>query len=157
MRSIAGSNDPKSLNLNDSYYVMYGRSSGKIADDGTLKYHQTSGGANLNPKMSESLVNPTNDTGSQTPESFDRIKKILIQSHGILMLLAWPLLASNGIFFASFMRPALPNGEWFQVHRACMMASVVVAAVGFVLIFVSQMKNSIPGLIDFVDGNPVQV
>ena len=39
----------------------------------------------------------------------------LIRTHGILMIIAWPLLAVTAIFFALFMRPALPNGEWFQV------------------------------------------
>ena len=39
----------------------------------------------------------------------------LIRAHGILMIIAWPLLAVTAIFFALFMRPALPNGEWFQV------------------------------------------
>lgn len=40
----------------------------------------------------------------------------LLRFHGILMIIAWPLLAVCGIFFASWMRPALPNGQWFQVH-----------------------------------------
>ncbi len=31
------------------------------------------------------------------------------------MILSWILLASTGIFFASWMKPILPNGEWFQV------------------------------------------
>ncbi len=38
-------------------------------------------------------------------------KSNLVRAHGI----AWPLLAGFAIFFAMFMRPALPNGEWFQV------------------------------------------
>ena len=40
----------------------------------------------------------------------------LLRAHGILMLIAWPLLAISGIFFAAWMRPALPNGEWFKVY-----------------------------------------
>ena len=32
------------------------------------------------------------------------------------MLIAWPLLAFTAIFFAAWMKPALPNGEWFQVR-----------------------------------------
>ena len=39
----------------------------------------------------------------------------LVQAHGIFMTIAWPILAVTGIFFAAWMRPALPNGEWFQV------------------------------------------
>ena len=41
----------------------------------------------------------------------------LLRAHGIIMLIAWPLLAVSGIFFAAWMRPALPNGEWFQVNQ----------------------------------------
>ena len=37
---------------------------------------------------------------------------------GILMLISWPILASIAIFIASWMKPALPNGEWFQVTLA---------------------------------------
>ena len=40
------------------------------------------------------------------------------------MIIAWPLLAVTAIFFAAWMRPALPNGEWFQVHRAVMLGSL---------------------------------
>ena len=31
------------------------------------------------------------------------------------MIVAWPLLVVIAIFFAAWMKPALPNGEWFQV------------------------------------------
>ena len=34
---------------------------------------------------------------------------------GIFMIVSWLLLAITGIFFASWMKPLLPNGEWFQV------------------------------------------
>ena len=32
------------------------------------------------------------------------------------MILSWPVLVVAAIFFAAWMKPALPNGEWFQVH-----------------------------------------
>jgi len=109
----------------------------------------------------------------------DIVKVILIRAHGILMIIAWPILAVTAIFFAAWMnsKPALPNGEWFQVsnlstvhayslphslwvvhtvrllstpvtrtslpslphqvHRAFMMVSLFIAALGFVLIFVA--------------------
>ena len=85
-----------------------------------------------------------NDTGLQTAGDFGSTRRLLIQTHGILMLIAWPFLASTGIFFASYMRRALPNGEWFQVHRALMVTSLLIAAAGFTVIFFSQ---SPPGLI----------
>ena len=31
------------------------------------------------------------------------------------MIVAWPMLAGTGLFFAAFMRPALPGGGWFKV------------------------------------------
>ena len=63
------------------------------------------------------------------------------------MIIAWPLLAVTAIFFAAWMRPALPNGEWFQVHRAVMLGSLFIGAVGFLLIFVGSRDNPTPGLI----------
>ena len=38
----------------------------------------------------------------------------LIRAHGILMVVAWPVLAASGIFFAGWMKPVQPKG-WFQV------------------------------------------
>ena len=67
---------------------------------------------------------------------------------GILMIVAWPLLAVIGIFFSAWTKPALPNGEWFQFHRALMILSVVVAITGFVLPFVANKDNEQPGLIE---------
>ena len=32
------------------------------------------------------------------------------------MIIAWPLMGIIGMFFASWMKPALPNGEWLQVQ-----------------------------------------
>ena len=43
------------------------------------------------------------------------------------MLIAWPVLASTAIFFATWMKPALPNGEWFQVY-VCVCVCVCVCA-----------------------------
>lgn len=81
--------------------------------------------------------------------TFNTAKKGLIQAHGILMLIAWPLLASTAIFFAAYMRPALPKGEWFQIHRALMLVGLFVSAVAFLLIFISQAHSNIPGLVEF--------
>ena len=40
----------------------------------------------------------------------------IIISPGIIMVLSWPLLVVIAIFFAAWMKPAMPNGQWFQVH-----------------------------------------
>ncbi len=54
------------------------------------------------------------------------------------------------MFFALFMRPALPNGEWFQAHRALMVMSLIVGLLGFFFIFVAQYRRQPnPGLINF--------
>ena len=56
----------------------------------------------------------------------------LIRAHGILMIVTWPVLAVTGIFFAAWMKPALPKAEWFQVccmyECACVCVSVHVYA-----------------------------
>ena len=66
------------------------------------------------------------------------------------MLTAWVLLATSAVFFAAWMKPTLPNGEWFQVHRALMIGSLFAGACGFIFAFVAHAKNTtIPGIIDF--------
>jgi hypothetical protein len=70
-------------------------------------------GAGGNPLLSANTVNAAVDSGD-LGDNFPMVQ--LLRAHGILMLIAWPLLAVSGIFFAAWMRPALPNGEWFQVN-----------------------------------------
>ena len=61
-------------------------------------------------------VNPAQAGGTVGGDVFGRVHRPrLIRAHGALMIIAWPFLAVTAIFFALFMRPALPNGEWFQV------------------------------------------
>ena len=80
---------------------------------GTLVRHEI--GVGNNPSISSATVNPVTAGGSVGAQTFPTLQ--LLRFHGILMIVAWPLLALCGIFFASWMRPALPNGEWFQVHN----------------------------------------
>ena len=108
-KQIAPSGTGEDLNLDDpNLYVMYG-----IGPDGTgagsLSQHNT--GAS-NPALSLGTFNPAESVGEGS-NNFPTGS--LLRAHGILMLIAWPLLAVSGIFFAAWMRPALPNGEWFQV------------------------------------------
>lgn len=109
-KKIAPSGDAQDLNLNNDYYVLYGRRMGDSRDGG-LVIHET--GPSGNPLISARRVNPVSDGGSVVADSFP--EQELLRFHGILMIIAWPLLALCGIFFAAWMRPALPNGEWFQV------------------------------------------
>ena len=141
------------MNLNGEYYVLFGHSGSTSMGDGFLVTHRPTS----NPAVTDEQVNVVRDTGVQGRGSFEGIKRALIQTHGIFMMIAWPILASTGIFFASFMRQALPNGEWFQVHRGLMIASLFVGAAGFVLVFFSQLRSNIPGLIDLGTGSASQV
>ena len=108
-KQIAPSDADQDLNLNADLFVMYGvgpTGSGAQA----LQAHNLGPGAN--PLLSQGRFNPTADAGGDVP--FPTVN--LLRAHGILMLITWPLLAVSGIFFAAWMRPALPNGEWFKVH-----------------------------------------
>ena len=107
-------------------------------------------GVGGNPVLSGQRVNPAVDGGAVAG---DVTRQRLVRAHGILMLIAWPLMAVLAIFFAAWMRPALPNGEWFQIHRFLMTGSIVVGVVGFVLIFIANRNNSPPGLINLGSDN----
>lgn len=130
-----------------------------------LKYH-----SGQVPMVTTNRVNPAFHREELTA-STDPInsKHMLVLSHGILMLVAWPMLATVAIFFASWMKPALPKGAWFQVmdftrmfyvqccslihtgqvHRSFMTISLVVAACAFILIFIANKDGIRPGLISF--------
>ena len=64
------------------------------------------------PTISKSMYNPAMSHGEIGASN---MRNNLILAHGILMLVAWSLLSFVAIFFAAWMKPALPNGEWFQV------------------------------------------
>ena len=151
-RSISGSltsgPDQEDLSLDSPYLLLLGRS--PMSRVGSLQVHLFGVG---NPVIPAQMVNPAVDVIDigATP---DPIPEMLTRAHGILMIIAWPIMAVTAIFFAAWMRPALPNGEWFQVHRAFMLGSLFVGAVGFLLIFVAQYQSSpYPGLIDLGTGN----
>ena len=109
-KKIAPSGSSQDLDLNNEYYVLYGRRMGASAAAALILHEM---GPN-NPSISSMIVNPVIAGGSVGAQTFPTQQ--LLRLHGILMIIAWPLLALCGIFFASWMRPALPNGEWFQVH-----------------------------------------
>ncbi|KAH3870752.1 putative ferric-chelate reductase 1 isoform X2 [Dreissena polymorpha] len=67
----------------------------------------------------------------------------LVKAHGILMVIAWMLLASFGIFSARFYKDVWPEGfewfslkRWFVIHRACMVTVFLLTAISFIIIFV---------------------
>ena len=138
------------LDLSRDYYIMYGlRPNSPQAS--FLGAHDLVAG---NPLLTTQRINPSSDIGDIQGEPSDQTRPRLIRAHGILMTIAWPLMAVTAIFFAAWMRPALPNGEWFQFHRFFMLGSIFVAIIGFVLIFVANRnREPYPGLIPLGSGN----
>ena len=67
------------------------------------------------------------------------------------MVLAWPILAYLGITMARHMKPALPNGGWFLIHRILVLTSLFFTCLGFLLIFVAFRNNDTRGLITLGD------
>ena len=63
------------------------------------------------------------------------------------MIVAWPVLAYLGMTMARFMKPALPNGGWFQLHRILVISSLCFTCLGFLLIFVAFRNAPTQGLI----------
>ena len=96
--------------MSNDYYILYGRRRGLSIID-ALTQHEL--GPTNNPLISLMTVNPVTAGGSVGV--FPKLP--VLRFHGILMIIAWPLLALYGIFFASWMRPVLPNGGWFQVWK----------------------------------------
>ena len=85
---------------------------------GLTKLNTHSGGGIAVRGMSAEQVNPAQTGGTVGGSEFDRVTRPrLIRAHGALMIIAWPMLGVMGIFFAVFMRPAMPSGGWFQVSR----------------------------------------
>eukprot|EP00731_Ephydatia_muelleri_P018005 Em0011g45a len=135
--------DPQDKDLNGDYYEQFAavdKPAAIVSGNVTLTYH-----GSQTPLISKSTVNPATTNGSVSSSSPLRV--ILTRVHGILMVVAWPVLAVTGIFFAAWMKPVLRNGWWFQVHRAIMMLSLFTAGVGFLVIFVANKDYTIPGLI----------
>lgn len=77
---------------------------------GELFSHET--GPGDIPQLSDEPLNPLT-LSAALDDSFPT--SILLQAHGIIMIITWSMLAATGIFFASWMRSAFPKGEWFQV------------------------------------------
>jgi len=64
--------------------------------------------------------------------------------HGVLMWLAWAILASVGIFSSAF-RSFLPKGPiWFKIHRGVQASVVVIDLIGFIIAIVFTAQNGNP-------------
>lgn len=80
----------------------------------------------LTPRTSLELINPVNGSSSGDEEEaasqeFSKpIVRALMKIHGILMIVAWPILSGTAIYFSAFMKPVLSKkGEWFYVSEIC--------------------------------------
>ena len=85
-------------------------------------------------------------------QNFDNSLLLKLFSYaGILMVFAWPVLAWLGIGMARHMKPALPNGGWFLLHRILVISSLFFTCVSFGLIFIAFRNTEIRGLISLGD------
>lgn len=109
-KKIAPTDSAHDLNLDSQLYVMFGRRKGNSEKDEMFP-HET--GPGEIPILSNELLNPLTLSAS-LDDSYPRA--ILLRAHGIIMIITWALLATTGIFFATWMKTALPKGEWFQVN-----------------------------------------
>lgn len=94
------------MNLDSDLYILFGRKKGDSGTESLVMHEE-------NPKISTEQVNPVTDSATGDGGNFPMVP--LIRAHGSLMLIAWPLLGVCGIFFVSWIRPALPKGQWFWV------------------------------------------
>ena len=60
------------------------------------------------------MFDPSKDGGPINATS-TALREALIKVHGVLMIVAWPMIAGVGVFFSAFMKTALQGGVWFQV------------------------------------------
>ena len=110
--------DQFDLDLNGDLFVIFARRI-STSNSGLMRLDTHQEGGNAVRGVAGAQVNPAQSGGAVGGDVFDQVHRPrLIRAHGALMIIAWPLLAVTAIFFALFMRPALPNGEWFQVSRS---------------------------------------
>jgi len=103
--------DGQDLDLSQDLFIINARRGGQSPRLDSLSIHPAATRA-----ASPARFVASSSIGEIGRDEFDAVHRPnLIRAHGILMIIAWPVLAVTAIFFALFMRPALPNGEWFQV------------------------------------------
>ena len=82
----------------------------------------------------------------------------LIKAHGVLMMLAWLLIYVVPLLFASaYLRKEISNDlsrkDWcFQSIRKVIIATIVVMAIGLLLVIIANKDNHPPGLISSIYG-----
>ena len=104
------------------------------------------------PHVSRELINPVNGSSDElvvTQEFSKPVVRALMKTHGILMIIAWPILSGTAIYFSAFMKPVLSKkGQWFYVHEGIMLASVILTATSITIIFIAHVGRRVSGLVD---------
>lgn len=114
-KRITPSGTGEDLDLNNQLFVVFARRVSPSLRLDNLDTHAVDGTGVRGSSADQFAI--ASAVGVGGGNVFDTVHRPnLIRAHGILMIIAWPLLAITAIFFALFMRPALPNGEWFQVR-----------------------------------------
>ncbi|XP_019851677.1 PREDICTED: putative ferric-chelate reductase 1 [Amphimedon queenslandica] len=138
-------NEGQDYDLNQSLYRIYSALSDKGGPH--LEHlHKHSFTPSMTSKKSN-IIDDINNNGTSGTPIWPR--KILLKCHGIFMITSWLLLATSGIFFAAWMKPVLPNGEWFIAHRILMIVSLFVGMLGFMLPFIANAQYVVPGFLYF--------
>lgn len=112
--------------LNSKWFLLYAR--GNVAND-AIQQHSVR-------TTSPGSVNVTAVTALKAAKS----KIPYIETHGVLMVIAWIGFASVGMFMARYMRKTwskkvFSKDIWFQVHRTLMVATVSVTILGIIYAF----------------------
>ncbi|KAL5487380.1 hypothetical protein EMCRGX_G019974 [Ephydatia muelleri] len=141
-RQIVTNDTTQDVPMNGSYYLLYGR--GEIPTGSSppgLTFH----GAQFTPPFSDGLVDPATFEGNSSGE-VDELHSVMVRVHGVVMTVAFSIFGVIGIFFAAWMKPVLvQDGCWFQIHRAMMIASLLLGVFGFICIFVAHRHASFRG------------
>nr|QHX41471.1 ferric-chelate reductase 1 [Halisarca dujardinii] len=141
-RAISTGDTSQDRPLNQAAFFLFAYGSAQGGTSDILNYH---GVANRFVSGSPQAATASGDA----TEASDPTQPY-IQAHGILMIWAWVFLAATGIFYARYTRPAFVTGQWFEVHRAFLTASVVLTDISFIVIFVG-----LQGFLEFGAVNPL--
>ncbi|XP_019855379.1 PREDICTED: putative ferric-chelate reductase 1 isoform X2 [Amphimedon queenslandica] len=137
-------NEGFDYDLHNRYYILLGCSTTKSDLDVNFPYHQPNF-----PAISDSMLHPFGN-GTDTASGKPTFEKRMIRAHGVLMVIAYPVLLLTAVFFAAWMKPTMPK-MWFQVHRALTLASLVVSLTAFAVVFIANKNNPTPGIINLHD------
>ncbi|OWF41490.1 ferric-chelate reductase 1-like [Mizuhopecten yessoensis] len=124
------SSEVTTYDLNNPYYVMVAW--GHVYEDtAVMSKHKELPVTSLNPvQFNQYIIH----RGDALP--------LLTQIHGILMLIAWIVFGGLTTVIARYYRPIFPGktligtSVWFQIHRSAAIATFLLTAVAFVIIFI---------------------